>query len=204
MGLYDIVAASQGGRCFYNLGRRLQIDEMRAAAVTWHLFRALRPSIESWLARPAGGHLLLEGLGRERFDLLLGETANFTDGRIRDRGYRIVSQWIASAPLDLAELDRAVAVSGLSREALMRVLPWIAALEMGALQRAADKPLRAILARLRGKRFAEHAASPALAILDELARSGRNEMDAAVGRTIDGLIGRLIGGHGSERTARVA
>ena len=194
MGLYDIVAAAQGGRCFYNLSRRLQIDEVRAAAVTWHLMRALRPSLESWLARPGGGYLLLDSLGREKHDQLLGETANFTDGRIRDRGYRMVSEWIASAPLDANELDKASTISGLPRETLMRVLPWIAALEMGALQRATEKPLRAVLGRLRGKRYAEHAASPALALLEALSEADRERGAATLGRTFDSLVGRLRGG----------
>lgn len=200
MGLFDIVAAAQGGRCFYNLGRRLQIDEVRAAAVTWHMMRALRPSLQSWLARPGGGYLLLDNLGRESHDQLLLETASFTDGRVRDRGYRLVSDWIASAPLDVAELDKAAAVSGLSRESLMRVLPWIAALEMGALQRAADKPLRAVLARLRGKRFAEHVASPALALLEELSQSDAKRAGTGLGRSFDGLVTRLTGTMGE--TAR--
>lgn len=200
MGLYDIVAAAQGGRCFYNLGRRLQIDEIRAAAVTRHLMRALRPSIESWLARPGGGYLLLDHLSREPHDQLLSETASFTDGRVRDRGYRLVSDWIASAPLDANELDNAAAVSGLSRETLMRVLPWIAALEMGALQRAADKPLRVVLMRLRGKQFAEHVPSPALALLSELSHSDAKRPSSGIGRSFDGLVSRLTGAMGE--TAR--
>ena len=193
MGLYDVAAAAQGGRCFYNLGRRLQIDETRAASVVWHLMRALRPSLVSWLGRPGGAFLLLQSLGSDGFDALLGETASFTDSRIRDRGYRMVSHWIASAPMDTEEFDRAVHASGLTREPLMRILPWIAALQMGALQRAADKPLRMILARSRGKRFAEHVASPYLALLADLAdrnagqKAGKPRADAGRSRrTADG------------------
>lgn len=201
MGLYDIVAAAQGGRCFYNLSRRLQIDEIRAAAVTWHLMRALRPSIESWLSRPGGGYLLLDLMGREPHDQILAETASFTDGRVRDRGYRLVSDWIASAPLDAVELDKAAAISGLSRETLMRVLPWIAALEMAALQRAADKPLRTVLARLRGKRLAEHVASPALALLEALSERDANRPGTGIGRSLDGLVSRLAGTMGQAARA---
>jgi hypothetical protein len=200
MGLYDIVAAAQGGRCFQNLGRRLQISEAQAASVTWHLLRALRPSIDGWLAAPGGGYFLLEGLGRDSFDLLLAENANFTDRRIRDRGYRLVMQWMASAPLDPVELDQAAAAARLSREALMRVLPWIAALQMGALQRASEKPLRSILARIRGKRFAEHVASPALALLEELSHSHHKRTDDGYGRVVDRLFGRWTG-HGPRRRA---
>jgi hypothetical protein len=202
MRLYDVVAAAQGGRCFYNFGRRLQIDETRAGVVVWHLIRALRPSIESWVARPGGGYLLLACLGRDGVDGLLAETASFSDGRIRDRGYRLICEWIASAPLDIAEIDLAVAASGLPREPLMRALPWIAALEMGALQRLADKPLRVTLARLRGQRYAEHVASPAAALLEELSRDDRDRPTGGIGRTFDTLFGRLTGSLPPGQTAR--
>ena len=194
MGLYDLVSASQGGRCFYNFGRRLQIDEARAAETVFHLMRALRPSLESWLGRPGGGYLLLESLSRDGFDRLLASTASFTDSRIRDRGYRLVSEWIASAPLNLAALDKAVAASNLSRETLMRALPWIAALMMGALQRAADKPLRRILARHRGDRFAEHVSEPYTSLLAEMNEPQKGA--SGLSRTLDSLVGRLTGnGH---------
>lgn len=194
MGLYDIVSAAQGGRCFYNFGRRLQIDETRAAETVFHLMRALRPSLESWLARPGGGFLLLESLSRDGFNRLLGATASFTDSRMRDRGYRLVSQWIASAPLSIAALDKAAAASGLPRETLMRALPWIAALMMGALGRAADKPMRRILARHRGDRFAEHVAEPFAPLLKEL--NEPQKPSGGLTRTLDGLVGRLTGsGH---------
>lgn len=194
MSLYDIVSAAQGGRCFYNFGRRLQIGEARAALTVMHLMRALRPSLESWLGRPGGGFLLLESLSIDGFDRLLISTASFTDNRIRDRGYRLVSAWIASAPLNLSELDKAAAVSGLSRETLMRALPWIAALLMGALRRAADKPLRQILARLRGQRFAEHVAEPFTSLLAELSKTETTRNAGGLSRTFDSLVGRLTGG----------
>lgn len=194
MGLYDIVSAAQGGRCFYNFGRRLQIDEARAAQTVFHLLRALRPAFDSWLARPGGGFLLLESLSSDGFESLLATTASFTDNRIRDRGYRIVSAWIASAPLRLTDLDRAVAASGLSRESLMRVLPWIAALQMGALFRAADKPMRQILARHRGQRYAEHVSEPYTALLAELSQHAPARNSGGLGRTLDTLVGRLTGG----------
>jgi hypothetical protein len=203
MGLYDVAAAAQGGRCFYNLGRRLQIEEARAAAVVWYLMRALRPSLVSWLGRPGGGVLLLQSLGGDGFEALLNETASFTDGRIRNRGYRLVSQWIASAPLDMVALDQATLASGLGRESLMRILPWIAALQMGALQRAADKPMRTILARIRGKRYAEHVTLPYLALLTELAEAERNRAIGGLDRTLDSLVGRLTGSSsGQSRPAR--
>lgn len=194
MGLYDIVSAAQGGRCFYNFGRRLQIDEARAARTVFHLMRALRPSFDSWLARPGGGFLLLQSLSSDGFETLLSTTASFTDNRIRDRGYRIVSAWIASAPLRLAELDQAVAASGLSRETLMRSLPWIAALQMGALFRAADKPMRQILARHRGQRYAEHVSEPFTALLAELNQSATARTSGSLARTFDSFVGRLTGG----------
>ncbi|MEZ5924469.1 MAG: hypothetical protein R3D57_08785 [Hyphomicrobiaceae bacterium] len=193
MGLYDVVAAAQGGRCFYNLGRRLQIDEVRASRVAWHLMRALRPSFESWLSRPGGGYLLLESLGEDGFERVLHETAGFTDSRIRDRGYRLVSQWIASAPLDARELALAESASNLPRETLMRSLPWVAALMMGAVHRLADKPLRLTLERLRGKRFAEHVATPYLALLKELSTSDRQQRPVAAGGRLDSIVARLAG-----------
>ena len=192
MGLYDIVSAAQGGRCFYNFGRRLQIDETRAAETVLHLMRALRPSFESWLGRPGGGFLLLESLSRDGFDQLLASTARFTDSRMRDRGYRLVSEWIASAPLGIAALDKAAAASNLSRETLMRALPWIAALMMGALQRAADRPMRRILARHRGDRFAEHVAEPFAPLLTEL-NEPQKAAAGGLSRTFESLVGRLTG-----------
>ncbi len=83
----------------------------------------------------------------------------------------------------------------------MRVLPWIAALEMGALQRAADKPLRAVLARLRGKPFAEHVPSPALALLSELSQADAKRAGSAIGRSFDGLVSRLTGTMGEAARA---
>lgn len=192
MSLYDVVSAGQSGRCFYNFGCRLQIDEGRAAATVYHLIRALRPSFDGWIGRPGGGCRLLESLSRDGFDRLLTSTTGFTDKRLRDRGYRLVSEWIAAAPLDIAALDLAVAASTVSRETLMRTLPWIAALMMGALQRAADRPMRRILARLRGDRFAEHVAEPFAPLLATLQAPAH--ASGGVTRTLDGLVGRLTGG----------
>ena len=104
------------------------------------------------------------------------------------------AQQLGTAAEARAMLDKAAAASGLPRETLMRALPWIAALMMGALGRAADKPMRRILARHRGDRFAEHVAEPFAPLLKEL--NEPQKPSGGLTRTLDGLVGRLTGsGH---------
>lgn len=184
MSLFDVIAASHGGRCIALLAGRFRLDEETAGCVLRELVRLLSRALDETIGQPEMLKGLLAELGRGPLTDVLTDPGIFNDAALRDHGQRVLFRLMPVAAITSEWLREVTAATGVPERTLTRMLPVTALLMLAALKAKAERRMREILATRRGARLANHVDDPYSALVaviedDEVrARRPRRDLSA--------------------------
>ncbi len=146
--LFDVIATAQGGRAIVNLGYHFGLTEAQAANALYHVV----PEIEFGLRRRSSSDeglvRLLRVLGTGRYAHCYDDHKIFSDIHVGYDGGSIVESVIGPEPIQRRLVNRVSQVTAIHPETLMQMLPFIAALTMGAIDHKARVKITALLRRV--------------------------------------------------------
>lgn len=169
MSLYDVIAASHGGRCIALLAQRFRIGEESAGIALHGLLKLLSQALDESIGRPEQLKGLLSELGQGPFGQVLADPGMFNDAALRDHGQRLLFRIMPVAAVASERLRDVAAASGLTEGVLTRMMPIVVVLMLAAIRAKAERRMRQILATRRGSRLANHVSDPYSALVAVIA-----------------------------------
>lgn len=165
MSLYDVIAASHGGRCIALLAQRFRIGEENAGVVLHDLLKLLSSALDEAIGQPETLKGLLGELGQGPFGNVLTHAGTFNDAKLRDHGQRLLFRIMPGAAVTNDRLREIAAAGGLTESILTRMMPIVVLLMLAAIRAKAERRMRQILATRRGSRLANHVSDPYSALI---------------------------------------
>ncbi len=148
MKLFIIISNAQSGRAFLNLGEAFGLSDEMAALAVRYVLPVMRKAIARRCETAEGVIGVLEFLGARRCDKIMQDVAMFTHPKAEAEGRAILSALFPS-PAQLRKLvETRAKILPIEPERLERMLPFIAILFLGALERRTRRPLSAVLHRV--------------------------------------------------------
>lgn len=137
MNLLQSLLEANGGQVVGQLARNFGVDESQAGAALSQLVPALAGGLRNNLGQQGGLESLLGALQRGQHGRYLDDPALLDQAGTVDDGNAILGHLFGSKDVSRQVAARAAAQSGLDPSLLKKMLPVIAALAMGALNRQA-------------------------------------------------------------------
>ncbi len=145
MNLYEMIVSAQGGQALANLGSQFGLTEEQTAAAIRQLLPAFSSGLKRNTATPDGLGALLGALNEGRHERYYDDGNIFADTAVRDDGNNILAHVLGSKDVSRVVADRAAQQTGIGADLLKQMLPYVAALIMGALFKEGRGPLADIL-----------------------------------------------------------
>ncbi|MBC8048890.1 MAG: hypothetical protein H7X92_01930 [Chitinophagales bacterium] len=148
MKLFSIIADTQSGRAFENMGQTYGLSDEMAAQVT----RYFLPPIKKVLSRRSetvdGMVSVLEFLGSRRCDRVMEDARMFGHPRVAEEGERILAYLFGDSGHTAKLIDKRARALQVEPRVLDQMLPFIAVLAIGAVEKRTRRPLGAVLQRM--------------------------------------------------------
>lgn len=150
MNLYELVTSAQNGEAVANLGRQFGLSEAESREAV----RQLMPAFSSGLKRNTQGPgdlaAFLDILAGGQFEKAYDRGDAIGDTAVRRQGDEVLGQVFGSKDVSRAVAERASDQTGISSQILKAMLPYIAAIIMGALFKKGQNPIGDILGEILG------------------------------------------------------
>lgn len=150
MNMLDMIGNAQGGQAVDNLGQQFGLSNQQAASAIQALLPALSSGLKRNTASPEGLAALLGALNQGGHARYYEDQTVFAEQTVRQDGDRILGHVLGSREVSRAAVERASAQTGIGGDILKQMLPYIAALVMGALSKEGRNPLNDILGQVLG------------------------------------------------------
>lgn len=150
MNLYELVASAQDGEALTNLGRQFGLSEAQSRDALRQLLPAFSTGLKRNTQSSADLGAFLDVLAGGRFEKAYEENAALEDNRVRRDGNDALGQIFGSKDVSRAVAARASEETGISSQILKAMLPYIAAIIMGALFKKGQNPIGDILGEILG------------------------------------------------------
>ncbi len=148
MKLFRIIAETQSGRTFENMGQTYGLSDEMAAQVT----RYFLPPIKKVLTRRAetvdGMVSVLEFLGSRRCDRVMEDSRMFAHPRVGEEGERILAYLFGENGHTAKLIEKRATALQVEPRVLNQMLPFIAVLAIGAVEKRTRRPLGVLLHRM--------------------------------------------------------
>ncbi len=148
MKLFRIIADTQSGRTFENMGQTYGLSDEMAAQVT----RYFLPPIKKVLARRSetveGMVSVLEFLGARRCDRVMEDARMFGHPRVAEEGERILAYLFGENGHTAKLVEKRARALQVEPRVLDQMLPFIAVLAIGAVEKRTRRPLGVVLHRM--------------------------------------------------------
>ncbi|MDX2266411.1 MAG: DUF937 domain-containing protein [Hyphomicrobiales bacterium] len=148
MKLYRIIAEAQSGRVFETMGQTFGLSDEMAAQVVRYFLPPIRKVLERRCETLDGMISVLEFLGSRRCDRVMEDARMFGHARVSDEGERIVNYLFGDTGYARKLIEKRAKVLGVDAAALEKMLPFIAVLAIGAVEKRTRRPLGAVLQRI--------------------------------------------------------
>lgn len=183
MNILDVITAAQGGAAVRHAGTQAGLNEADTAAALSALVPALAAGFQRNLQTPDGLAGLLGALSSGGHQRYVEDPSALTGAAAVSDGNGILGHVLGSKDVSRELASRAAAQTGLSAEAMKRLLPLAAALMMGAFSRQQSGGGASMLPGAGG-------GGGLLDMLTPLVDGNRN---GSIVDDIGGILGRVLG-----------
>lgn len=190
MKLFAIIASTQSGQLFDALGQNFGVGGEAAAQATRYFLPVLRKAVERKAETLPGLIAVLEFLGARRHDRLIADPRMVGHPRVAEEGENILAFLFPNREFLKKIVLRRAETLRLDAGALERMLPFIAVLAIGAIERRTRRPLAAIVQRLTNGAIEQRGLINPYAALAVQLRLRQQNAQGGLARMFGGLFGR--------------
>lgn len=159
--LYEILQNAQGGQAMENLARQFNLSQQQTQAAVEALLPAFSMGLKRQAGDPAAAPNLFGLMGGVSPEAFQNPMAAFT--QVQAQGNEVLGTLFGSKDASRAVADQAAALSGVGSAVLKAMLPVLAAMLMGGLQKTATTQpgLQDVFGQVLGGLFGGQAAPQA-------------------------------------------
>ena len=196
MNLYEMIASAQGGQALANLGSQFGLTEEETAAAVRQLLPAVSSGLKRNAATPDGLGALLNALNDGRHERYCDDGNIFAETTVRDDGNNILGHVLGSKDVSRVVAERGAQQTGIGADLLKQMLPYVAALIMGALFKDGKTPLKDILGQAPGGATGQAVDNPFGPLAEVILGGGREDAQKSKPMSATDIFGTMLDADG--------